>query len=144
MASAASLRHQSARVAKEVFLAGAEQRAAVRSKCVAASLSSAAERGPASQRPPHIPLSTNARMASAASSFGAARTTLADSALSPSSFHHSGLATSAHSFFARAWNVFAVASAQRSEPTGRRSFASRNRCVASTTCPELQSTVARL
>eukprot|EP00964_Phaeocystis_antarctica_P061706 scaffold36894_cov63-Phaeocystis_antarctica.AAC.4 len=34
-------------------------------------------------------------MSSADSSFGAAPTTLADSALSPSSFHHPGLATSA-------------------------------------------------
>ena len=35
-------------------------------------------------------------MVLAAPSFGAAVTTLADSALSPSSFHHSGLATPAH------------------------------------------------
>ena len=58
-------------------------------------MSSAAERGPASQAPP-IPRSTLARMTLAPSSFGANVTTLADSALSPSSFHHSGLATPAH------------------------------------------------
>eukprot|EP00964_Phaeocystis_antarctica_P117521 scaffold81351_cov48-Phaeocystis_antarctica.AAC.1 len=38
----------------------------------------------------------------------------------------------------------AVATAQRSEPTGQRSLASRNRCAASTWCPELESTTPRL
>eukprot|EP00964_Phaeocystis_antarctica_P145548 scaffold111634_cov45-Phaeocystis_antarctica.AAC.3 len=65
-------------------------------------------------------------------SFGAALKTLADSALSPSSFHHSGLATSAHSFARSISKAHAVASAQPSEPTGQRSLASRYRCAAST------------
>ena len=53
-----------------------------------------------------------------ATSFGAALTTLADSALSPSSFHHSGLATSAHSDCRSMQKALAVACAQSSEPTG--------------------------
>eukprot|EP00964_Phaeocystis_antarctica_P158210 scaffold128748_cov48-Phaeocystis_antarctica.AAC.1 len=77
-------------------------------------------------------------------SFGAARTTLADSALSPSSFHHSGLANSAHCFDRSMLKALAVAVAQRSEPTGWRSLASRYRCAASTSCPEFQSTLPRL
>ena len=88
------LRHQAASPASSAFVAGAGHRAAARSKCVAASLSSAAERGPSSQTPLHRPLSTVARTWWVTKSFGAALTTLADSALSPSSFHHSGLATS--------------------------------------------------
>eukprot|EP00964_Phaeocystis_antarctica_P015299 scaffold8462_cov64-Phaeocystis_antarctica.AAC.2 len=80
----------------------------------------------------------------AASSFGAARTTLADSALSPSSFHHSGLATSSHSGSRSKSKALAVARAQPPEPTGRRSLASRYRCAASTLCPELSSTTPRL
>eukprot|EP00964_Phaeocystis_antarctica_P099471 scaffold65318_cov57-Phaeocystis_antarctica.AAC.2 len=64
--------------------------------------------------------------------FGAALTTLADSALSPSSFHHSGLATSAHCFI-RSWSkASAVAIAQSFEPAKKRSFASRYHCAAST------------
>eukprot|EP00964_Phaeocystis_antarctica_P142240 scaffold107473_cov24-Phaeocystis_antarctica.AAC.1 len=63
--------------------------------------------------------------------------TLADSTLSPSSFHHSGLATSSHTFSFSTLKAFAVASAQTSEPTGARSLASRKRCAASTLCPEL-------
>ena len=94
--SAAALRHSSARRASSAFTAGASVSAADRSQCAAASLSSAAERGPAAQTP-HPPLSTKARMALADASFGTARKTLAESALSPSSLHHSGLATSSHS-----------------------------------------------
>eukprot|EP00964_Phaeocystis_antarctica_P076108 scaffold47032_cov66-Phaeocystis_antarctica.AAC.3 len=71
-------------------------------------------------------------MLCALASFGAALTTLADSALSPSSFHHSGLATSAHSFRTSVSKASAVALAQSSEPKGRRSLASRYRCAAST------------
>ena len=52
--------------------------AAARSKCVAASLSSATERGPASQAP-HSPLSTSARIWQATPLSGATLTTLADS-----------------------------------------------------------------
>ena len=56
-------------------------------------LSSAAERGPASQAlvsHSSCPHSTIARIWWASKASGAALTTLADSALSPSSFHHSG------------------------------------------------------
>eukprot|EP00964_Phaeocystis_antarctica_P039777 scaffold22752_cov52-Phaeocystis_antarctica.AAC.4 len=80
----------------------------------------------------------------AACSFGAALITLADSALSPSSFHHSGLATSAHSSRRSLSKAFAVARPQPSEPACRRSLASRYRCAASTKCPELESAVPRL
>eukprot|EP00964_Phaeocystis_antarctica_P028382 scaffold16007_cov65-Phaeocystis_antarctica.AAC.2 len=83
-------------------------------------------------------------MVLALASFGAALTTLADSALSSSSFHHSGLATSAHSFCISMSKAHAVACAQYSEPTSRRSLASRYRCAASTLCPELASTLPRL
>ena len=55
-----------------------------------------------------------ARMSSAASSFGAARKTLADSALSASSFHHPGLAASAHSVSRSLSKADAVARAQPS------------------------------
>eukprot|EP00964_Phaeocystis_antarctica_P103136 scaffold68432_cov61-Phaeocystis_antarctica.AAC.3 len=89
------LRHQSALPAAAAFCAGASHSAAARSECVAASKSSAAERGPASQ-PLDCPLSTSVRMLLADISFGADLTTLADGALSPSSFHHSGLGTSSH------------------------------------------------
>ena len=57
----AFLRHQSAAPVESAFTTGASDSAAARSKCVAASLSSAAERGPASQVP-EIPLSTIARI----------------------------------------------------------------------------------
>eukprot|EP00964_Phaeocystis_antarctica_P097110 scaffold63296_cov60-Phaeocystis_antarctica.AAC.1 len=83
-------------------------------------------------------------MSSADSVFGAARRTLADSALSASSFHHSGLATSAHCSSRSLSKVCAVACAQSFEPTGQRSLASRNRCADSTLCPELESTLPRL
>ena len=126
------LRHQPASMAFSAFTAGAVVSAADRSKCAAASLSSAAERSPTFPAAVHYPLSTTARMPLATSWFGAALTTLADSALSPSSFHHSGLATSLHtSSFSRS-KAYAVACAQRSEPTGKRSLASRCRCTAST------------
>jgi len=125
------------------FHAGAGYSAADRSKCAAASLSSAAERGAASQVPPDTPLSTLARMMLALTSFGATLTTFADSALSPSSFHHSGLATSAHTSCSSMSKAHAVASAQSSEPTRQRALASRYRCAASTTCPELQSAAPR-
>eukprot|EP00964_Phaeocystis_antarctica_P008811 scaffold4786_cov65-Phaeocystis_antarctica.AAC.3 len=85
---------------------------------MAAFLYSAAERGPASQAPPPPPLSTIARMILTCVSFGAALTTLADSALSSSSFHHSGLTTSAHSVCRSRSKDHAVATAQFSEPTG--------------------------
>eukprot|EP00964_Phaeocystis_antarctica_P144063 scaffold109751_cov63-Phaeocystis_antarctica.AAC.1 len=99
-----------------VFCAGGHI-AAARSKYMAASLSSVAERGPASQVPDN-PLSTTARMLFATPSFGAALTTLSDNTLSPSSLHHSGLAASAHtSSFSRS-KAIAVALAQSSEPTG--------------------------
>eukprot|EP00964_Phaeocystis_antarctica_P124578 scaffold88220_cov54-Phaeocystis_antarctica.AAC.3 len=71
--------------------------------------SSAAERGPTSQalvRSP--PPSTIARMRLGPNPFGAALTTLADSALSPSSFHHSGLTTSAHTSSRSMSKAFAV------------------------------------
>eukprot|EP00964_Phaeocystis_antarctica_P124450 scaffold88094_cov60-Phaeocystis_antarctica.AAC.1 len=129
--ASARLRHQSASSVNSAFPAGALHTAADRSKYVAAFLSSAAERGPTSQAP-EFPLSTAACMRLAVSSSGAALTTLADSALSPSSFHHSGLATSAHSFCRSMSKADAVAFAQRSEPTGVRSLASRYRCAAST------------
>eukprot|EP00964_Phaeocystis_antarctica_P013395 scaffold7334_cov64-Phaeocystis_antarctica.AAC.8 len=79
-----------------------------------------------------------------ASSFGAALTTFADSAKSPSSFHHSGLATSPHAFCVSTSKALAVASAQSSEPTGARALASRYRCAPSTLCPALESTTPRL
>eukprot|EP00964_Phaeocystis_antarctica_P014449 scaffold7957_cov55-Phaeocystis_antarctica.AAC.2 len=111
-------RHQSARLAVWAFTAGASDRAVDRSKSVAASSNSAAERGPASQALYDTPPSTSARMLIADSSFGAARKTLADSALSSSSFHqHSGLATSQHSLCCSISKAFAVASAQCAEST---------------------------
>eukprot|EP00964_Phaeocystis_antarctica_P039870 scaffold22792_cov64-Phaeocystis_antarctica.AAC.2 len=85
--ASAQQRHWSASLEDSAFHAGASHCAADRSKCAAASLSSAAERGPASQAL-CIPLSTYARMSIAVAMFGAARNTLADSALSPSSVHH--------------------------------------------------------
>ena len=57
----AGLRHQAARSASWAFIAGAGCSAAARSKCAAASLSSAAERGPASQELDR-PASTTARI----------------------------------------------------------------------------------
>eukprot|EP00964_Phaeocystis_antarctica_P077759 scaffold48314_cov51-Phaeocystis_antarctica.AAC.2 len=57
-------------------------------------------------------------MSIADSAFGAARTTLADNALSPSSFHHSGLATPAHTSIRNMSKAHAVALTQASEPTG--------------------------
>ena len=87
-------RHPSARLAFWAFNVGASHSAADRSKCAAASLSSAADRGPSSQAQalPN-PRSTNARMVTAVESFGAALTTLADSALSPSSHDPLGAST---------------------------------------------------
>eukprot|EP00964_Phaeocystis_antarctica_P090185 scaffold57671_cov48-Phaeocystis_antarctica.AAC.1 len=119
-------RHCSAFSVNPAFTTGAGCIAAARSKCVAAFLSSAHERGPASQ-PAHRPLSTEARISWAWTSFGAALTTLADSALSPSSFHHSGLATSAHTSSLSMSKAAAVARAHVSDPTGQRSLASRYR-----------------
>eukprot|EP00964_Phaeocystis_antarctica_P039238 scaffold22445_cov73-Phaeocystis_antarctica.AAC.10 len=112
----AAVRHQAASPANAACCAGAGHSAAARSKCVAASLSSAAERGPDSQ-PTQFPRSTIARIWLAASSSGAALTTLADSTLSPSSFHHSGLATSAHAFCVSMLRANAVARPQGLEPT---------------------------
>eukprot|EP00964_Phaeocystis_antarctica_P045181 scaffold25995_cov70-Phaeocystis_antarctica.AAC.1 len=111
---------------------------------MAASLASAAERGSCSPQagPPLSPLSTVARMPLAAALFGNALTTLTDSALSPSSFHHSGLAVSSNSLSKSM--ASAVAFAQSSEPTGQRSLASRHRCAASTLCSEVESTIPRL
>ena len=57
-------------------------------------------------------------MSIADSAFGTSRKILADSALSPSSFHHSGLAASAHSSSFSVPKACAVAFAQFSEPTG--------------------------
>eukprot|EP00964_Phaeocystis_antarctica_P131697 scaffold95659_cov72-Phaeocystis_antarctica.AAC.2 len=59
--ASAWLRQSSAARARPTFPAGASDSAAARSKCAAAFMSSAAERGPASQAR-HIPLSTKARM----------------------------------------------------------------------------------
>eukprot|EP00964_Phaeocystis_antarctica_P136981 scaffold101467_cov55-Phaeocystis_antarctica.AAC.1 len=64
------------------------------------------------------PISTTARIWLAAISFGAALKALADNALSSSSFHHSGLATSAHTFRVSMLKAIAVALAHVSEPTG--------------------------
>eukprot|EP00964_Phaeocystis_antarctica_P017936 scaffold9959_cov66-Phaeocystis_antarctica.AAC.1 len=129
------LRYQAASRASSAFAAGAEHNAAARS--------SAAERGPASQAL-CCPPSTIARISLAAASSGAALTTLADSALSPSSFHHSGLATSAHSSSVSTVKAHAVARPHSIKPTRQRSLASRNRCAASTQCPELLSAAPRL
>ena len=61
---------------------------------------------------PHSPCSTLARMLLATTeSFGATLTTLADSAFSSWSFHHSGLATSSHEFWISTSNASAKASA---------------------------------
>ena len=116
---------------ESAFAAGAGHSAAARSKCVAASLSSAAERGPASQAS-SCPLSTVDRISLAPKSSGAALTTLVDSALSPSSLHHSGLATSSHAACVSMLKASAVARAHYSEHTGQCSLASRYRCAAST------------
>ena len=88
-----------------------------RSKCAAASSSSAAERGPANQAL-DIQLSTIARMVMVGSLFGNALTTIADSALSPSSFHHSGLATSAHASCISVMQASVVACAHSTELVG--------------------------
>ena len=77
----ATPRHEPASEANWAVNAGAECIAPARSKSAAACMSSAADRGATSQ-PPHAPLSTVARMVNALASFGAALTTLADSALS--------------------------------------------------------------
>eukprot|EP00964_Phaeocystis_antarctica_P154997 scaffold123950_cov63-Phaeocystis_antarctica.AAC.3 len=103
----ARMRHQHAISAYSALIAGASHSSAARSKCAAAFLSSAAERGPASQAS-LCPRSTTARMTCVSPSFGAALATLADSALSASSFHHSGLATSPHSFCRSSSKAFAV------------------------------------
>ena len=100
--ASAWLRQQAASSAKLALIAGAGHSAAARSKCVAASMSSAAERGPASQAG-DCPHSTVARIRLACRSSGAALTTLADSALSLSSFHHS--CASGGCSFARASRV---------------------------------------
>ena len=111
---------------------------------MAASLSSAAERGPASQES-SCPHSTTARIWLARRLSGAALTTLADSTLSPSSFHHSGLATSAHaSQYACMMKVRAAALAHQCERSGKHAMASPNRFTASTWCPEWMSTAPRL
>eukprot|EP00964_Phaeocystis_antarctica_P102358 scaffold67706_cov55-Phaeocystis_antarctica.AAC.4 len=115
--ASARLWHLTALPASTSFCAGASHSATARSKCAAASLSSAAERGPDSQAR-HCPVSTIARTLVAAGSFGAALTTLADSALSPSSFHHSGLATLSHWSCISNSKARAVASAQSTESTG--------------------------
>ena len=65
-------------------------------------------------------------------------------ALSPSSLHHSGLATSAHASIVSIPKTDAVASAHLSDPTGKRSLASRYRCAASTKCAERRSAFPRL
>jgi hypothetical protein len=78
---------------------------------------SAADRGPAFQAP-RPPPSTKPRIRRASTSSGAALTTLADSALSPSSFHHSGLATSAHAPCISMLKATAAACAQCTESTG--------------------------
>eukprot|EP00964_Phaeocystis_antarctica_P075448 scaffold46541_cov57-Phaeocystis_antarctica.AAC.4 len=135
------LRHQFALPPCSALCAGGLRSVAARSKCAAASISSAAERGPTSQAS-LCPGSTTARMTSACKLFGAALTTLADIALSPSSFHHSGLATSQHSLCTSMLKAAAVAFAQYSEPTGSRSLASRYRCAASNLCPEWLSAFA--
>ena len=117
--TAAFLRHQPACWAASSFKTEASNSTLDRSKYAAASLSSAAERGSGFEAPTLrlSPLSTKARTLMAFSSFGAALTTLADSVLSPSSFHHSGLATSAHTSVRNMQKALAVASAQSSEPT---------------------------
>ena len=71
-------------------------------------------------------------MDTAVSRFGAAFTTLADNALSTSSFHHSGLASSAHPLFPRSKpKALAVALALIFELTEELSLASNHRCTAS-------------
>eukprot|EP00964_Phaeocystis_antarctica_P147892 scaffold114601_cov72-Phaeocystis_antarctica.AAC.2 len=122
------------------FIAGAIHSAAACSKCVAASLSSAAERRPTSQAPAQCPVSTIARIWLAVCPFGAALTTLADNALSPLSFHHSGLGVSPFALSRSDSKADVVATAQSAEPAGKSSLASRKRCAASTWCPELAST----
>ena len=82
------LRHQSASPTSWERSTGALHSVAARSKCTAAFLSSAAERGPAFQAT--RPLSTSARMRLANLLFGVALKAFADNALSSSSFHHSG------------------------------------------------------
>eukprot|EP00964_Phaeocystis_antarctica_P020332 scaffold11233_cov59-Phaeocystis_antarctica.AAC.4 len=142
--ASARLRHLSALLVSSDFRAGAVLSSAARSKCSAASTSSAAERCRTSHTLKCSPLSRIARMLCARTSFGAAFTTLADSALRPSSFHHSGLVTSAQTFSRNKSKAAAAARAHRSEPTGVRSMASRYRCAASTRRPELESTLPRL
>eukprot|EP00964_Phaeocystis_antarctica_P037887 scaffold21671_cov63-Phaeocystis_antarctica.AAC.2 len=99
--AAIQLWHQSARRVSSAFPAGAGHSATARSKYKVRSRLLELR----CRARPHLPSAalpvqhqTKARMALAPTSFGAALTALADSALSPSSFHHSGLATSAHSF----------------------------------------------
>ena len=142
--ASASLRHWFARSTNKTFIARASDSAAARLNLLAASLSSAAEGAPTTQALyAQCPLSTTARIMFVSTRFGAAPTTLADSALSPSSFHHSGLTTSLHSFIFSMSKAADVACAQPSESAGKRSLASRNRCAASTKCPELLSVVPR-
>ena len=115
--AAAPTRHHSALSVNSAFAAGAECSVAPRSKCAAAFLSSAAERGPASQasscpqhHSPHLVTFKSVRRRP----HHPRRQRL----LSPSSFHHSGLATSSHATRDSMRNAHVVAFAQPSEPTG--------------------------
>eukprot|EP00964_Phaeocystis_antarctica_P139865 scaffold104660_cov60-Phaeocystis_antarctica.AAC.4 len=136
---AARRRHSSAREEYSAFPMGASHNAAARSKCVAAFLSSAREQGPAAP-----PRSASARMTWDPSSFGIAFKTLADITLRPLLVHHSGLTTSAHSSCRSISKADAVTTAQSSDPSVKRSLASRNRRAASTLSPELPSAAPRL
>ena len=96
--ASAWLMHHSAKPARLAFHAVDGLSSAHRSNCKAASLSSVAERGPTSQALSFLsmqlcPLSTIARISLAATLFGTALTTLADSALSPVSYTHLTLPT---------------------------------------------------
>mmetsp|Transcript_15301 Transcript_15301/g.36371 ORF Transcript_15301/g.36371 Transcript_15301/m.36371 type:complete len:218 (-) Transcript_15301:423-1076(-) len=148
--AAALLRREAAVFMRLPFCAGAVVSCAVRSKCVAASLRSAAERGPDSQAVSWA-ASTSDRIL-CPTSLSVPSTTVFERALRASSFHHSGLATSAHSSTFRLSKAAAMESfylsiylsAQPTEPPGYRAAAWRKLDAASAERLELARAAPRL
>ena len=85
---------------------------------MAASLSSAAKRGPAPHEPPDRRHSTSALIRWATPTSGAALRALTDSASSPLSFHYSGLATSEHASCVSMLKAHTADCPHNTEPTG--------------------------
>ena len=123
---------------------GASQSAAARSKCAAASMNSAAKRGPDS----HASITQPAQHSSPHGECihiirrrpcNPRRQRFEPLVVLPLRFGHLG------ALWSRSIRkAFDVAHAQSSEPVGKRSLASRYRCAASTRYPELESAAPRL